>query len=290
MKVEIDQKSGFCFGVVKAIKKAEEALATSGQLNCLGDIVHNGEEVNRLEKMGLASITHSDLSDLKNQVVLLRAHGEPPSTYETIEKNNLTLIDATCPVVIRLQKRIKKGYEESKKTNGQVVIYGKHGHAEVNGLVGQTNGEAIVISDPSEIDKIDFSRNIYLYSQTTKSISGYAEIKELLEARIAETDTQLFWNDTICRQVSNRENDLRKFARSYDVVLFVSGKKSSNGKYLHSICLQENSQTYFVASKEDLKAEWFSKTGSVGVCGATSTPKWLMEEVAEEACRIDETL
>jgi len=290
MKVEIDSKSGFCFGVVKAIKKAEEALSESGKLNCLGDIVHNGEEVSRLEGLGLKSITHSNLAELKNDIVLLRAHGEPPSTYETIKKNNLTLIDATCPVVIRLQKRIKAGYEESKKNNGQIVIYGKHGHAEVNGLVGQTNGEAVVISEPNEIDKIDFSRNIYLYSQTTKSISGYAKVRDLIEKQIVHTGAKLYWNDTICRQVSNRESDLRTFARSYDVILFVSGKKSSNGKYLHSICQQENRNTYFVASIDDIQPQWFKKSCSVGVCGATSTPKWLMEEVAREALKIDKLL
>lgn len=286
MHVEIDNKSGFCFGVVNAIKMAEEALAQNGSLFSLGDIVHNEEEVTRLEHLGLTTVTHSDLEAIRNRPVLLRAHGEPPSTYKTILNNNIALIDATCPVVLKLQKRIRAGYEKSKECNGQVVIYGKHGHAEVNGLVGQTNGEAIVISSIDELDKIDFSRDIYLYSQTTKSINGYEEVRSIIAARTQASGARLNYNDTICRQVSNREADLRIFAASHDVILFVSGKKSSNGKYLHSICLQENQRSYLISSKSDVTVEWLKGAEKVGVCGATSTPLWLMEEVAAEASRL----
>lgn len=286
MHVEIDNKSGFCFGVVNAIKMAEEALAQNGSLFSLGDIVHNEEEVSRLERLGLETVTHADLDSIQQQPVLLRAHGEPPSTYETIRRNGITLIDATCPVVLKLQKRIRAGYEKAKACNGQVVIYGKHGHAEVNGLVGQTNGEAIVVSNADELDKIDFSRDIFLYSQTTKSISGYEEIRAIIADRAAKAGTQLNYNDTICRQVSNREADLRNFARSHDVILFVSGQKSSNGKYLHSICQQENERSYLISSKSDLQKIWFTHALHVGVCGATSTPLWLMEDIAAEASRI----
>lgn len=286
MHVEIDKKSGFCFGVVNAIKMAEEALAQNGSLLSLGDIVHNEEEVTRLEQLGLTTVTHEDLQAISNRPVLLRAHGEPPSTYKTIRNNNITLIDATCPVVIKLQKRIRAGYEQSKECNGQVVIYGKHGHAEVNGLVGQTNGEAIVVSCTEELEKIDFSRDIFLYSQTTKSISGYEEIRSIIAERTQTSGARLHYNDTICRQVSNREADLRIFAASHDVILFVSGKKSSNGKYLHSICQQENPRSYLISSKSDVKKEWLEGAQNVGVCGATSTPLWLMEEVATETSRI----
>ena len=286
MHVEIDNKSGFCFGVVNAIKMAEEALAQNGSLLSLGDIVHNEEEVTRLEQLGLKTVTHNDLSTIHDRPVLLRAHGEPPSTYQTIVNNNIRLIDATCPVVIKLQKRIRAGYEQAKECNGQVVIYGKHGHAEVNGLVGQTNGEAIVVSSIDELDKIDFSRDIFLYSQTTKSISGYEEVRSIIAARTQASGARLNYNDTICRQVSNREADLRVFAKTHDVILFVSGKKSSNGKYLHSICMQENPRSHLISSKSDLKKEWLKGAENVGVCGATSTPLWLMEEVAAETVQL----
>ncbi len=290
MQVEIDKKSGFCFGVINAIKMAEQALAQNGELQSLGDIVHNEEEVARLERLGLQTVNHADLEGINDRPVLLRAHGEPPSTYETIRKNNIKLIDATCPVVIKLQKRIRAGYEKAKDCNGQVVIYGKHGHAEVNGLVGQTNGEAIVISSTDELDKIDFSRDIFLYSQTTKSISGYEKVRSLIELRIKESGVHLNYNDTICRQVSNREEDLRLFARSHDVILFVSGHKSSNGKYLHSVCAQENPRSHLISNKNDLHASLFIGAALVGVCGATSTPLWLMEEVAAEADRLGNIL
>lgn len=286
MHIEIDKKSGFCFGVVNAIKMAEEALNQNGTIHSLGDIVHNEEEVARLERQGLKTATHTDLNNIHDRPVLLRAHGEPPSTYDIIRKNNLTLIDATCPVVLKLQKRIRAGYEKAKNCNGQVVIYGKHGHAEVNGLVGQTNGEAIVISNPDELNKIDFTRDIFLYSQTTKSIVGYEDIRSIIEEKTRQGGVHLDYNDTICRQVSNREEDLRAFAQKHDVILFVSGQKSSNGKYLHSVCLQENPRSIFISNKSELSASLFHEAENVGICGATSTPLWLMEEIAAEAERI----
>lgn len=280
MIVQIDKKSGFCFGVVKAINKAEKALEENNTLNCLGDIVHNSEEVKRLENKGLGTIDHSGLDYLKNTTVLLRAHGEPPSTYETAKKNNITLIDATCPVVLNLQKRIKNAYAKMKEVDGQVVIYGKQNHAEVNGLVGQTENNAIVISNFDDLQNIDFSKPISLFSQTTQDLNKYKDIRIEIEKR-ADNAGIFEWKDTICRQVSNREDELRVFAKSYDVILFVSGKKSSNGKFLNSICKEENENTYFVSNEDDLQDEWFSQAKSVGVCGATSTPSWLMEKIAE---------
>lgn len=283
MIVDIDKDSGFCFGVVFAIKKAEEEIKSGEKLYSLGDIVHNNMELNRLGEKGLISISHEEFSKLKNCKVLIRAHGEPPETYAIAQRNNITLIDATCPVVLKLQKNIKKGYEEINKRDGQIVIYGKKGHAEVNGLVGQTDNKAIVIETVDDLDKLDYKRPIILYSQTTKSVDGFKEIKEIIEGKIEQNTTEktLFLaNDTICRQVSVREPKLKKFAKKYDVIIFVSGKKSSNGKMLYSICKSENSRTYFVSDESDIQDEWFKEIDSVGICGATSTPRWLMERIA----------
>lgn len=280
MKVQIDSKSGFCFGVVYAINKAEKALADQKTLNSLGDIVHNSEEVKRLKAKGLLTIGHQAMSELSGTTVLLRAHGEPPSTYKLAEQNNISLIDATCPVVLNLQKRIKQAYAKMQGLNGQVVIYGKKGHAEVNGLVGQTDGNALVISSFEDIEKIDFRRPVSLFSQTTQDINKYKQIKEAIESRSVLAKVGFEWKDTICRQVSNREDELRVFSKSYDVIVFVSGRKSSNGKFLYSICKEENENTYFVSNEEELDDAWFANCNSVGVCGATSTPSWLMEKVA----------
>ncbi len=285
MTVEIDSNSGFCFGVVTAIKKAEEELDNSGQLYCLGDIVHNAGEVERLCGKGLQTITHDDLSRLKDVKVLLRAHGEPPQTYTTAAKNNVEIIDATCPVVLQLQRRIKKAYDEgveTEKNGGEkplIVIYGKNGHAEVNGLVGQTNGEAVVIQDLDGISSLDLSRDILLYSQTTKSLEGFRQVVEEIKRRKTEGKFEYF--DTICRQVSNRMEKMREFARNHEAVVFVSGAKSSNGKVLFEKCLEVNPRTYLISEESQLNPEWVSGVETMGICGATSTPLWLMERVAE---------
>ena len=279
--ITIDSNSGFCFGVVNAIKKAEEELATEKTLYCLGDIVHNGQEMERLAKLGLIIINHEQFSKLRNVKVLLRAHGEPPSTYETAKANNITLIDASCPVVLALQKRIKKAYKSSSPDDTQIVIYGKKGHAEVNGLVGQTDENAIVIEDENDLSKLDFSKNIYLFSQTTKSLEGL----ELLANRISEkinSDVNFNFFNTICRHVAKRMPNIIKFAHENDTVIFVSGTKSSNGKELYERCKKENSQTFFVTQPEDLDGLKLDLTKKIGVCGATSTPTWLMEAVAEK--------
>ena len=280
MKIDIDQKSGFCFGVVYAIEKAEEILKKEGQLYCLGDIVHNNVEVSRLEKMGLITIDHEQLKQLKNCKVLIRAHGEPPETYKTMLENNIELVDASCPVVLRLQNKIKDGSDKITQKEGQVVIYGKKGHAEVNGLVGQTAGKAIVIEDENDLDKIDFSRPINLFSQTTKSITGFQNIKSIIDQRVADQN-EFIVNDTTCRQVASRGDDLPEFARQHDVVIFVSGKKSSNGKMLYKVCKAENNRSYFVSDIADVQKEWFKPEDKIGICGATSTPMWLMNKIAQ---------
>ena len=280
--IEIDSQSGFCHGVVTAIGKAEEELDRSGTLYCLGDIVHNSDEVERLRNRGLITITHEQLKDLKNVKVLLRAHGEPPSTYKLAEENNIEIIDATCPVVLMLQKRIKQSYSHNSIiSNPQIVIYGKHGHAEVNGLVGQTDGEAIVVQDLSEIDKIDFSRDIELYSQTTKSLEGFQEIIEQIKRR-KSPDTVFHSYDTICRQVANRVNHLKDFAMRHDLILFVSGIKSSNGRVLFNQCLSVNPDTKLLSNADELNPEWLEGKTNIGICGATSTPRWLMEQVKDK--------
>ncbi|NOQ25769.1 MAG: 4-hydroxy-3-methylbut-2-enyl diphosphate reductase [Bacteroidales bacterium] len=285
MKIEIDNKSGFCFGVINAIQLAEMELDRNETLYCLGNIVHNNAEVERLKLNGLLTIDHDQFKTLKNCKVLLRAHGEPPETYEIAIKNNIQLIDASCPVVLKLQNNIKIGFDSIKKKGGQVLIYGKEGHAEVNGLVGQTNGRAIVIGGIEDLNKVDFSRPINLFSQTTKSIEGFYEIQNEIKTRMIaaqETDAiEFVVNDTICRQVSNRQSKLRDFVKKHDVIIFVSGQKSSNGKMLYQVCKEENPNTYFVSNVDELKAYWFKKTDSIGVCGATSTPRWLMKKIAE---------
>lgn len=279
MHIEIDKDSGFCNGVVSAIRKAEDELDRSGTLYCLGDIVHNSDEVERLKKRGLITITHEDLKNLHGVKVLLRAHGEPPSTYEIAKANDITIIDATCPVVLHLQKRIRESYN-NRTGNETIVIYGKSGHAEVNGLVGQTAGEAVVVEDAGGLDRIDYNNDIVLYSQTTKSVQGLSEMISAIESR-KSPDAKFRYYDTICRQVANRVPRLRQFATAHDLILFVSGKKSSNGKILYAECRDVNPNTYLISNPGEIQPEWLEGIDSVGICGATSTPRWLMEEVKE---------
>ncbi len=282
IQIEIDHGSGFCFGVTTAIKKAEEELAKGGTLYCLGDIVHNGMEVERLHEQGLITINHEQLKELHDVKVLLRAHGEPPETYEIARQNNIEIIDATCPVVLQLQKRIKKQYECNEEDNNteenrQIVIFGKNGHAEVLGLVGQTRSKAIVIEKFDDVKLLDFNRNIYLYSQTTKSLDEFHHIIEYIQEHIAkEAEFKSF--DTICRQVANRMPNISTFASRHDVVLFVSGRKSSNGKVLFHECKRVNANSFQIESAKEINMSWFDGVSTVGICGATSTPKWLMEE------------
>lgn len=276
--IEIDKKSGFCFGVVNAIKKAEEELAKGGILYCLGDIVHNGMELDRLEKMGLRCINHDKFKELKNVKVLLRAHGEPPSTYQIAKENNIEIIDASCPVVLRLQKKIYDKYQVEKNNDTQVVIYGKKGHAEVKGLLGQTDSQAMVIEGEADLELLDFTKNICLFSQTTKPLDGFGEIIKLIKNKM-EGDAQFEYFDTICRQVSNRIPNIKDFALNHDIILFVAGKKSSNGQVLFRECQKYNPRSYFISSISELDLSLIDKTSSVGICGATSTPKWQMEEV-----------
>ena len=277
MTVEIDNDSGFCFGVLSAIGKAEDELRHGGRLFCLGDIVHNGMECERLQGLGLQTINHEQLSSLKGAKVLLRAHGEPPSTYQTAQRNGITLIDATCPVVLKLQQRIHRQYQELDPSTGQIVIFGQKGHAEVLGLVGQTDGTAIVIESADDIDRIDFSKDIFLYSQTTKSASSYSQLIEKIAQRVP-SDRKFVHNNTVCGQVSHRRENIREFASRHDVILFVSGRKSSNGKVLFSECLNVNPRSFMIESREDIDINILDGAQSVGICGATSTPKWLMEE------------
>jgi 4-hydroxy-3-methylbut-2-enyl diphosphate reductase len=285
MQIEIDNQSGFCYGVVKAIQKAEYELSTDGKLYCLGDIVHNNAEINRLESLGLITITHNEFRNLHNCKVLIRAHGEPPETYEIAKQNNIEIIDASCPVVLKLQSRIRKGFEEKQHPETQVVIYGKQGHAEVVGLVGQVGGNAIVVSKPEDLDKVDFSKPILLYSQTTKGLDGFQLIQDTIRTKMEEVfhskDIPFEVNDTICRQVANRVPRLREFSAKHDVIIFVSGKSSSNGKQLYEICLSVNAKTFMVSDAKEIEKEWFSNAKSVGICGATSTPMWLMQQVAD---------
>lgn len=278
--IEIDSRSGFCHGVVTAIKKAEEELERSDRpLYCLGDIVHNSDEVERLERKGLSTITHEDLRSLSSSRVLLRAHGEPPSTYSLARERNIEIIDATCPVVLRLQQRIKQTYDNSSP-RPQIVIYGKAGHAEVNGLVGQTNGEAIVVENLDQLSRIDFSRDIALYSQTTMSLNGFAAMVDEINRRVMP-GVKFESFDTICRQVANRVDHLRDFANRHDVILFVAGAKSSNGKVLYNECRSINSRSHLVSNPSDFRSEWLIGAKSIGICGATSTPRWLMENVRD---------
>jgi len=271
LKVTIDQDSGFCFGVVYAIDMAEDILAEDGYLYCLGDIVHNDEEVDRLKAKGLRIIAHSDLARLRNEKVLIRAHGEAPETYKIALENNITLIDASCPVVLKLQNRIKTSFDQDE----DIVIFGKHGHAEVIGLQGQTDNQALVFQDISELDTMELPQKFTLYSQTTKSTAKFYQIKEELQNRGYEIKA----NDTICRQVSNRDRDLPEFAVKFDKIVFVSGKKSSNGKVLFEVCRKYNPNTYFISAAEEIDYSLFAEGDTIGIAGATSTPMWLMEEV-----------
>lgn len=279
MKIEIDNKSGFCFGVVQAIRKAEEQLEEHGKLYVLGDIVHNGAEVARLAEKGLIPISHEQFYQLKDCRVLIRTHGEPPETYEYAKKNNIELVDATCPVVIKLQQRVKKSFDEMNSVNGQLVIFGKHGHAEVQGLLGQTGYQAIIIESKADLDKIDFTRPVTLYTQTTKPLDEFREISEIISSR-SGTGVTHETKDTICRQVANRAPHLKEFAARHDVIVFVSGKKSSNGAALHAVCRAVNERSYLVSGPGEIEPEWFRDVKSVGICGATSTPGWQMEAVA----------
>ena len=294
--VEIDDGSGFCFGVTTAIKKAEEELAAGGTLYCLGDIVHNGMECERLHKLGLVTINHEEMSQLHHVKVLLRAHGEPPETYELARRNNIEIIDATCPVVLQLQKKIKRQYEaplsspegDTKASprgglegaGASIVIFGKRGHAEVLGLVGQTQGKAIVIESFDEVEKLDYTKDIYLYSQTTKSLDEFHRIIEYIQAHIAPNATFRSF-DTICRSVANRMPNISSFANRHDLILFVCGRKSSNGKVLFSECKRVNDNTHLIEGPDEIDPAWLDGIKTVGICGATSTPKWLMEQCSD---------
>jgi 4-hydroxy-3-methylbut-2-enyl diphosphate reductase len=281
LNIEIDKKSGFCFGVVKAISKAEKELSKGETLYCLGDIVHNDQEVERLARMGLKTINYEQFEQMHDAKVLLRAHGEPPSTYEIAKKNNITLIDASCPVVLRLQSRIKNAYEMASSSDTQFIIYGHKGHAEVNGLVGQTNGKAIVIEDENDLDKVDLTKPIRLFSQTTKSLDGFNHlVKTLTENKNRTNDFQ--FTDSICRQVANRITNIITFAQQNDIIIFVSGNKSSNGKELYEKSKKTNPNTYFVSKAEEILNLKLDFTKKIGICGATSTPRWLMQDIASK--------
>jgi 4-hydroxy-3-methylbut-2-en-1-yl diphosphate reductase len=274
LKVTIDDNSGFCFGVVYAIQMAEDYLDEYGKLYCLGDIVHNDEEVARLTKKGLVTIDHEQLKQLRGERVLIRAHGEPPSTYRLALENDLELIDASCPVVLKLQHRVREAFDDS---DAPIYIYGKHGHAEVKGLVGQTNGEAVVFEDIAELEDKELPSKLTLFSQTTKDMRKLYGIKSRLEERGVEVK----FNDTLCRQVSNRDLELRDFVKNYDHIVFVSGVKSSNGKVLYNVCKEFNPNSHFVSSADEIQKDWFTESQTVGICGATSTPLWLMEQVKQ---------
>lgn len=278
--IEIDENSGFCFGVTTAISKAEEELKKTGRLYCLGDIVHNSDEVERLRSIGLVTITHEQMAQLHDVKVLLRAHGEPPSTYQLAQRNNIEIIDATCPVVLRLQRRIKDTYSHNPRP--QIVIYGKKGHAEVVGLVGQTCGDAIVVENTDQLSSVDMDKDIALYSQTTKSLEGFNEMIDAIAAGKSE-HTKFESYDTICRQVANRVERLKNFAANHHTVLFVAGEKSSNGRILYGHCHDANPRTYLVSNENHIRPEWLDGADSIGICGATSTPRWLMENVKRRA-------
>ena len=279
MRIEIDEQSGFCFGVVRAINEAEGALK-SGSVASLGDIVHNRMEVQRLEALGLHTISHEDIPTMAGKRMLIRAHGEPPRTYTLAEEYGIEIIDATCPVVAALQRKVKTAYDTMCAVNGTVVIFGKRGHAEVVGLIGQVDEKAIVVECEEDLSNIDFSRPIYFLSQTTQSIEKFTRLANIMRERLSSED-MLTVDDTICRRVSSREEHLREFARQHDIVIFVCGRKSSNGKVLYNICHQANERSYNIEEASELQHEWFKGVESVGICGATSTPKWLMQEIAD---------
>lgn len=287
IRIETDQQSGCCFGVARAISKAEEELRKGGLLYCLGDIVHNNLEVERLEKMGLITINHKQFKQLKNVKVLLRAHGEPPATYEIARRNNIELIDASCPVVLGLQKLIKEKYThpDPLRNDTQIVILGMKGHAEVNGLLGQTNDTAIVIENKDEIDKLDFTRDISLFSQTTNSLDGFLEVGELIKSRM-RNGAKLNLYDTICRQVSNRVPNIQVFAENHDLIFFIAGEKSSNGKVLFDECKKKNPNSYLIHHPDDIDPALLKAGITIGICGATSTPKWQMETVAANIAKL----
>jgi 4-hydroxy-3-methylbut-2-enyl diphosphate reductase len=295
MQVTIDKNSGYCFGVEFAIKMAEDEMENKEPLYCLGDIVHNDMEVKRLSEKGLVVIDREQLQELSNCKVLIRAHGEPPETYKLAIENNIELVDASCPVVLKLQHRVKNAFDKMERENGQIVIYGKKGHAEVIGLTGQTLEKAVVVMDDSDLDQLDYNRPITLFSQTTKSTKGFYALSEKIEGRIKVakgelTEIDFNSNDSICRQVSNREPQLVRFAQDNDVILFVSGKKSSNGKALYQVCLSENPRSYFIENEEEIELDWFQNVERVGICGATSTPMWLMEQVKTYVSGISEQI
>lgn len=282
MKVSIEEKSGFCFGVKRAIDMAEKMLDQGETVYCLGEIVHNEKEIRRLVGKGLIFIGHKDLENLRNKKVLIRAHGEPPETYETARKNKLTVIDGTCPIVLALQNNIRKRYEEMDKTEDQILIYGKNGHPEITGLVGQTGKNALVIRDPEELKKIELKKNIILYSQTTMDTGGFEQVSDVLRKKLNfEESGKVEINNSICSHISHREPGLRNFASRNEVLVFVAGLSSSNGRILYEICRSENAATYFISESDELNPVWFEKVRTVGVTGATSTPVWLLEEVAE---------
>mgnify|MGYP000198078071 FL=1 len=285
MRIEIDDKSGFCFGVVRAITEAEKALAEGGTVYSLGDIVHNRIEVQRLERLGLQTVTHDEMPRLAGCRLFIRAHGEPPTTYARARELGIDLIDATCPVVARLQTRVVRAHELMRPIDGQVVILGKRGHAEVVGLTGQVDAPTIVIEGPQDLDAIDFARPVYFLSQTTQSIALFEQLCDEMRRRAADP-AQVRIEDTICRQVANREEHLEDFARRFDVVIFVCGRKSSNGKVLFEVCRRANAATYNIEEAAELEPQWFAGAASVGICGATSTPKWLMQQVADAVGRI----
>ena len=280
MIIEIDQKSGFCFGVVNAIGKAEKMLETEDILYSLGHIVHNELEVKRLQDLGLKTIGHSEYFQLKDCKILIRAHGEPPSTYEYAKKNNITLIDATCPVVLKLQQRVKKASETMKNENGQLVIFGHLGHAEVDGLAGQTDDSVLIIEQPEDYKKIDPSRPVIVFSQTTKSVEDFRELTKNIQNQAQGGRVEA--HDTICRQVSNRVSHLQRFAIRFERIIFVGGQNSSNAQVLFDVCKKQNEHSHFVSTPEDVQADWFTGVETVGICGATSTPQWLMDKVGEK--------
>ena len=291
MRVEIDNRSGFCFGVQNAVKIAENALLNGERVFSLGPIVHNDKEVERLSDLGLISIDHNQFSELRNCKVLIRAHGEPPETYEKAERNNIEIIEATCPIVKKVQSRIRDAWISSKADNGQVVIYGKSGHAEVIGLLGQTNNEGILISSVDDLCKIDFTRPVHLFSQTTMDAKEYRKIKELIAGNMkaaasGSQEISFKIHNTVCGQVSNREPHLKEFAGNHDIIIFVSGRESSNGKMLFNVCKSVNPDAYFVSSVDEIESSWFSNKKFAGVCGATSTPKWLIEQIRDHISKL----
>lgn len=279
MRVVIDDNSGFCFGVVRAIGEAESALQSRGEVYCLGDIVHNRVEVQRLQNLGLHTISHSDISSLTGHTMLIRAHGEPPATYHLAEQSGVEIIDATCPVVARLQRRVREAYAKMQSVGGGVVLLGKRGHAEVVGLIGQVGDDVVVVESENELEGLDYSHPIYFLSQTTQSIELFNRMAQIIGSRMAE-GAELTVDDTICRRVAGREANLAEFSRSVDVVLFVCGRKSSNGRVLSEVCRKANARCYNIEEASEIEPQWFEGAESVGICGATSTPRWLMEEVA----------